>query len=123
MISPSNKIHRKVGRSKDLSAPLYTVKIVYICIFMTCCTSCCIFDTLIDSWKVLVYLFTYLCMYVCIFVSTYLCIYICMNVFMYVIRCVCMCHQTGPIYEIKRMLFPASFVPFHKNYVLLHINN
>jgi len=36
----------------------YTVKIVYICVYMTCSTSCCLCDTLMDVWNV--------CMYVCI---------------------------------------------------------
>jgi hypothetical protein len=36
----------------------YTVKIVYICVFMTCSTSYCLCDTLMNSWNV--------CMYVCI---------------------------------------------------------
>jgi len=30
---PSNKIHREVGRAKDLSAPLY----VYICTYVCVC--------------------------------------------------------------------------------------
>jgi len=31
---------------------IYTVKIVYICVFMTCSISCCLFDTLMDPWNV-----------------------------------------------------------------------
>ena len=46
-----------------------------------------------------------------------------MNVFVCVFRYVCICHKTGHIYEIKLMLFPANFVPFHKNSVLFHTNN
>ena len=34
----------------------YTVN-WYICVFMTCSTSCCLYDTLMDPWNV--------CMYVC----------------------------------------------------------
>jgi len=35
----------------------YTVKIVYIYVFMTCSTPCCLCDTLMDPWNI--------CMYVC----------------------------------------------------------
>ena len=29
IFSPSNKIHREVGRAKDLSAPMYIIKLLY----------------------------------------------------------------------------------------------
>ena len=40
----------------------YTVKIVYICVLMTCSTSYCPSDTLKDPWNV--------CTYVCLKIST-----------------------------------------------------
>jgi len=33
----------------------YTVNIVYICVFMTCSTSYCLCDTLMDTWTVCIY--------------------------------------------------------------------
>jgi len=30
---------------------IYTVKIVYICVFMTCSISYCLCDTLLDPWN------------------------------------------------------------------------
>jgi len=45
IFSPSNTLHREVGRAKDLSAPRYVMNFVYI-IWMLCvqyCTSCYIF--------------------------------------------------------------------------------
>jgi len=41
---------------------LYTVNL-YICVFMTCSTSYCIYDTLIDPWNVHMCVCTYVCMY------------------------------------------------------------
>jgi hypothetical protein len=35
----------------------FTVKIVYICVFMTCSTCCCLCETLVDPW--------YMCVCVC----------------------------------------------------------
>jgi len=31
------------------------VKVVYICVFMTCCVSYCFSETLIDPWNVCIY--------------------------------------------------------------------
>jgi len=39
----------------------YTVQIVYICVFMTCPTSYCLSDTLMDPWNVCV------CVCVCVY--------------------------------------------------------
>jgi len=33
---------------------LYVVKIVYICVFRTCSTSCCLCDSFLDPWIVLI---------------------------------------------------------------------
>jgi len=33
----------------------YTVKIVYICVFMTWSTPCCLYDTLMDWWNECIY--------------------------------------------------------------------
>ena len=41
----------------------YTVKIVYICVFMTFSTSYCLSDTLMDPRKVCTYVCVYICMY------------------------------------------------------------
>jgi hypothetical protein len=40
----------------------YIVKIVYICVFMTCSTASCLCDTLIYPWNVCIYVCV--CMYV-----------------------------------------------------------
>ena len=45
-------------------AVLYAVKIVYICVFMTCSTSCCHCDTIIAPWNVCVHLYIYVYVYV-----------------------------------------------------------
>jgi len=37
---------------------LYTVKIVYICVLMTCSTSCCPCKKLMDAWNVHMYVST-----------------------------------------------------------------
>ena len=37
---------------------------LYICVFMTCSTSCCLCDTLMDPWNVCVFIY-YVGMYVC----------------------------------------------------------
>jgi len=31
---------------------------LYICVFMTCSTSCCLYDTLMDSWNVCMYVWS-----------------------------------------------------------------
>jgi len=56
--------------------------ILYICVMMTCSTSYCLYDTLMDPWNV--------CMYVCMHVCTYVCMYACMCVCMYICMYVCM---------------------------------
>ena len=45
----------------------YTVKIVYICVCMTCSASYCLCDTRMDPWNVCIYV----CMYVCMYVSDF----------------------------------------------------
>jgi hypothetical protein len=48
----------------------YTVKIMYICVFMICYTSFCLCDTLMDPWNecVCVCMCMYVCMYMCVHV-------------------------------------------------------
>jgi len=47
---------------------------LYICVFMTCSTFCCLYDKLTDPWSVCV------CMYVCIYACMHVCVYACMYV-------------------------------------------
>jgi len=67
----------------------YPVKIEYICVFMTCSTSYCLCDTLVDPWYVCIYVHMYVftCVRACAHV--YVCIYVCMYVCMYVCTYVC----------------------------------
>jgi len=60
---------------------------------MTCFTSCCLYDTLMDPWNVCVYVCMYLCVCVCvcICVCVCVCVCVCMYVCMYVRMCVCVC--------------------------------
>jgi len=37
---------------------------LYICVFMTCSTSCCLYDTLMDPWNAYMFVCTCVCMYV-----------------------------------------------------------
>jgi hypothetical protein len=60
----------------------YIVKIVYICVFMTCSTSCYLCDTHMDPWNVRACVCMYVCTYVCMYVYMHACMYLCM--------CVCM---------------------------------
>jgi nuclear pore complex protein Nup62 len=73
----------------------------YICVIMTCSTSYCLYDTLMDPWNVDVYVCMYVRTYVCMYTRMYACvyilrmyeyvcmyIYICMYVYMYVCLCV-----------------------------------
>jgi hypothetical protein len=56
----------------------YTVKIVYICVFMTCSTSCHLCDTHMDPRNVRACVYVCGCiMYVCMCVCVYM--YICMH--------------------------------------------
>jgi hypothetical protein len=48
---------------------LYTVH-RYICVFMTCSTSCCLNDTLMDPWNV--YVCVCVCVYVCVFFNNFI---------------------------------------------------
>ena len=54
-------------------AVLYTVKIVYICVFMTCSTSYCLVTHLWIHGM-------YVCVCVCVCVCVYVCMYVCMYV-------------------------------------------
>jgi len=47
----------------------YTVKIVYICVCMTCSTSYCLYNTLMDPWYVCICVSMYVC--VCVYVSDF----------------------------------------------------
>ena len=49
----------------------YTVKIVYTCVCMTCSTSYCLCDTLMNPWNVCIYVYIYIYMYVCMYVSDF----------------------------------------------------
>ena len=40
----------------------YTVNL-YICVFMTCSTSYCIYDTLMDPWNTRVRVYMFVCVY------------------------------------------------------------
>ena len=44
---------------------------MYICVFMTFFTSYSLCDTLMDPWKVRIYVHMYICMYVCNYVCMY----------------------------------------------------
>jgi hypothetical protein len=50
-----------------------TVKF-YICVFMTCSTTYCIYYKLMDPWNVCMYA------YMCVCVCTYVCVYVCICV-------------------------------------------
>ena len=62
----------------------YTVKIVYICVFMACFTSHFICDGYGPTECM------YVCMYVCMCVYMYVCVYVCIYVCMYACMYVCM---------------------------------
>ena len=66
----------------------YTVKIVYICVFMTHSTSYCLCDTHMDPVNVHMYVCMYVCMhectYICVCVCMYACTHVCRYVSMYV---------------------------------------
>jgi hypothetical protein len=46
---------------------------LYIFVFMTCSTPCCLYDTLMDPWNVCM---MYVSMYVCMYVYVYVCMYV-----------------------------------------------
>ena len=62
---------------------------------MTCSTSYCLCDTLMDPWNLCTYLCMYICMYVCTYVHMYVFMYLlCMYVYVCIYVCimhVCMC--------------------------------
>ena len=49
---------------------IYIVNL-YTCVFMTCSTSCCLYDTLTDPWNAYMYIRMYVYMYVCMYVCKY----------------------------------------------------
>jgi hypothetical protein len=63
----------------------YTVNL-YICAFMTCSQSCCLYET---QWNYGMYVRTYVCMCACTYVRTHVCRYICIYTCMYVHMYVC----------------------------------
>jgi nuclear pore complex protein Nup62 len=66
----------------------YTVKIVYICVFVTCYIA---FVFVTHLWIHGMYLCMYVCAYLCMYVCAYVCMFVCMYVCMYVRIYVCMC--------------------------------
>jgi len=76
------------------------VKCVYyftlqICVFVTCSTSCYVYDTLMDPWNVCmcVCMCVYVCMYVCMCVFVCVCMHVCVCMYacMHACMCVCVC--------------------------------
>ena len=73
---------------------------LYIFVFMTCSTSCCIYDTLMDPQKVCI------CVCVCVYVLCmyeYVCMHACLYLYMYYVYCIYiyithMCMYTVYIY-------------------------
>ena len=62
-----------------MATVFYTVKIVYICVFVTCSTSYCLCDTRKDPWKVCMCVCMYVCiMYVCMYYVVYM-YYVCVT--------------------------------------------
>jgi hypothetical protein len=88
----------------------YTVNL-YICVFMTCFTTYCLYDTLMDPWNewmdgwidewmnewmnewvcVCVYVCMYVCMYVCVYVCMYVCMYVCICMYVLVVTVAVFC--------------------------------
>ena len=62
---------------------------LYICVLMTCHTSCCLYFTLMDPSNVCLYICMYIYRYICtyvyiyMYVYMYVCIYVCTYVYMY----------------------------------------
>jgi hypothetical protein len=52
----------------------YTANIVYICVFMTCSTYCCVCETLMDPF-ICMCIYICVCVYACMYVK-YVCMYI-----------------------------------------------
>ena len=74
---------------------LYTADLYIYMFFMTCSTSCCIYDTLMDPWNIRMYIHMYVCTcvctYVCMYIPTYMCVCVCVCVYVYVRVYVCIC--------------------------------
>jgi hypothetical protein len=51
---------------------------LYICVFMSCQTACCLYDTLIDQWNVYVYVCMCTYTYIYTHIHTYICVCVCM---------------------------------------------
>jgi hypothetical protein len=83
----------------------YTVKIAYTrtCALLTCSTSYCLCDSLMDPWNVCIYVCMYVCVYVCMCVCLYVCMYACMYVCMYLCMYVCMCVCMYCMYYVVRI--------------------
>ena len=55
----------------------YSVKNVYFCVHMTCSTTYCLCDTLMDPWNIQIYMCVCVC--VCTYIHMYVCTYVCMH--------------------------------------------
>jgi hypothetical protein len=77
----------------------YTVKLVYICVLITCFTMYCLCDTHINPWNMCVCVcvhtclcaYAHVCMYVCVcgYVWIYACMNVCMDAWMHAWMHVC----------------------------------
>ena len=62
---------------------------------MTCSTSYCLYDTIMEPWNVCVCMHMNVCMYICMYARMYICMYACIYLYvcMYVIQ-----NKTGNVH-------------------------